>query len=75
MFLFTSPVLYVALRLNRYTYSPCTVRLSILRQHTQARSEVGKLVVVCRWSAVYSTEPQRTVCTGFPLPFQLPVVI
>ena len=40
-----------------------------------ARPQVGKLVVAYRWSAVYSTEPWPTVCTWFPLPFQLPVVI
>ena len=30
-----------------------------------ARPQVGKLVVACRRSAVYSTEPWPTVCTGF----------
>ena len=34
--------------------------------------QVGKLVVACRWSAVYSTEPQRTVCTGFLCPSNYP---
>ena len=29
---------------------------------------VGKLVVAYRWSAVYSTEPRPTVCTGFLCP-------
>ena len=30
-----------------------------------AQPQVGKLLVACRWSAVYNTEPGRTVCTGF----------
>ena len=34
--------------------------------------QVGKLVVACRWSAVYSTEPQETVCTGFLCPSNYP---
>ena len=29
-----------------------------------AQPQVGKLVVACCWSAVYSTEPWPTVCTG-----------
>ena len=33
-----------------------------------ARPQVGKLVVACRWSIVYSTEPWPTVCTGFLCP-------
>ena len=37
------------------------------------RPQVGKLVVACRWSAVYST---LTNCMyWFPLPFQLPIMI
>ena len=34
--------------------------------------QVGKLVVACRWSAVYSTEPWCTVCTGFLCPSNYP---
>ena len=34
--------------------------------------QVGKLVVPCRWSAVYSTEPLRTVCTDFLCPSNYP---
>ena len=37
-----------------------------------ARPQVGKLVVACRWLAVYSTEPRRTVCTGFLCPSNYP---
>ena len=37
-----------------------------------ARPLVGKLVVACRWSALYSTEPWRTVCTGFLCPSNYP---
>ena len=37
--------------------------------------QVGKLVVACRWSAVYSTDPLTNCMYWFPLPFQLPVVI
>ena len=37
-----------------------------------AQPEEGKLVVACRWSAVYSTEPWRTVCTGFLRPYNYP---
>ena len=33
-----------------------------------ARSQVGKMVVACRWFAVYSTEASPTVCTGFFCP-------
>ena len=33
-----------------------------------ALPQVGKLVVACHWSAVYSTEPWQTVCTGFLCP-------
>ena len=40
----------------------------------QAWPQVGKLVVVCRWSAVYSTKPDELYVL-VPLPFQLPVVI
>ena len=32
----------------------------------------GKLVVACRWSSVYTTEPWRTVCTGFLCPSNYP---
>ena len=32
------------------------------------RPQVGKLVVACRGSAVYSTEPWPAVCTGFLCP-------
>ena len=37
-----------------------------------AQPQVGKLVVACRWSAVYSTEPWPTVCTGFLCPSNYP---
>ena len=37
-----------------------------------ARPQVGKLVVACCWSAVYSTETWRTVCTGFLRPSNYP---
>ena len=37
-----------------------------------ARPQVGKLVVACRLSAVYSTELWRTVCTGFLCPSNYP---
>ena len=40
--------------------------------HFPTRPQVGKLVVACRWSAVYSTEPWRTVCTGFLCPSNYP---
>ena len=33
---------------------------------------VGKLVVAYQWSAVYSTEPLPTVCTGFLSPQNYP---
>ena len=33
-----------------------------------ARPQVGKLVVACRWLSVDSTEPLKTVCTGFLCP-------
>ena len=38
-----------------------------------ARPQVGKLVVACCWSAVYSTEPRLTVCTGFLCPQNYPL--
>ena len=34
--------------------------------------QVGKLVVACRWLAVYSTEPWQTLCTGFLCPSNYP---
>ena len=34
--------------------------------------QVGKLVVACHWSAVYSTEPWPTVCTDFLCPSNYP---
>ena len=34
--------------------------------------QVGKLVVACHWSAVYSTEPWQTICTGFLCPSNYP---
>ena len=37
-----------------------------------ARPQVGKLVVACRWLAVYSIEPWPTVCTGFLCPSNYP---
>ena len=36
------------------TLSPPTSKAGV---RSSARSQVGKLVVACRWSAVYSTEP------------------
>ena len=36
------------------TLSPATSEAGV---RFPARSQVGKLVVACRWSAVYSTEP------------------
>ena len=47
------------------TLSPPTSEAGV---RFSARPQVGKLVVACRWSAVYSTEPWRTVCTGFLCP-------
>ena len=47
------------------TLSPPTSEAGV---QFQARPQVGKLVVACRWSAVYSTEPWPTVCTGFLCP-------
>ena len=37
------------------------------------RSYVGKLVVAYQWSAVDSTEPWPTVCTGFLCPLHYPL--
>ena len=37
-----------------------------------AQPQVGKLVAASRWSAVYSTQPFRTVCTGFLCPSNYP---
>ena len=37
-----------------------------------ALPQVGKLVFACRLSAVYSTEPWPTVCTGFLCPSNYP---
>ena len=51
------------------TLSPPTSEATV---RSPAWPQVGKLVVACRWSAVYSTEPY---IHWFPLPFQLPVVI
>ena len=34
---------------------------------------VGKFVVAYRWSAIYSTEPGPTVCTGFLCPQNYPL--
>ena len=34
---------------------------------------VGNLVVAYQWSAVYSTEPSPTVCTGFLCPQNYPL--
>ena len=47
------------------TLSPPTFEVGV---QFPAWPQVGKLVVACRWSAVYSTEPWRTVCTGFLCP-------
>ena len=47
------------------TLSPPT---SEVRVRFQALPQVGKMVVACRRSAVYSTEPWPTVCTGFLCP-------
>ena len=38
-----------------------------------AQPQVGKLVVACRWLAVYSTEPSPPVCTGFLCPSNYPL--
>ena len=38
------------------------------------RPFVGKLVIAYQWSAVYSTEPSPTVCTGFDVPTKLPLM-
>ena len=57
----------------------CTVTLVTLspssseaRVRFPAWPQVGKLVVACRWSTVYSTEPWPTVCTGFLCPSNYP---
>ena len=47
------------------TLSPPTSEIGV---RFPARPQVGKLVVGYRWSAVYSTEPWPTVCTGFLCP-------
>ena len=39
------------------------------------RPQVGKLVVACRWSVVYSYRTLTSFMYWFPLPFQLPVII
>ena len=44
------------------TLSPPTSEIGV---RFPAQPQVGKLVVAYRWSAVYSTEPWPTVCTGF----------
>ena len=59
----------------RVSYKGATVAVVTLSPPT---SEIGvwipawpqeaRLVVGCRWSAVYSTEPWPTVCTGFLCP-------
>ena len=54
------------------TLSPPTSEPGV---RSPARPQVGKLVVACRWSAVYSTEKLMNCMYWFPLPFQLPVVI
>ena len=38
-----------------------------------ARPQMGKLVVACHWSAVYSTQPLPTVCTGVLCPANYPL--
>ena len=38
-------------------YTPMHFMWGVKSGATPARPEVGKLVVACRWSAVYSTEP------------------
>ena len=47
------------------TLSPPT---SEIRVWIPVWPHVGKLIVVCCWSAVYITEPWPTVCTGFLCP-------
>ena len=54
------------------TLSPPTAEAGV---RFPARPQVGKLVVACCWSAVYSTETLMNWRYWFPLPFQLPVVI
>ena len=51
------------------TLSPPTSEAGV---RSPARPQVGKLVVAWSWSAVYSTEPQWTVCTGFLCPSNYP---
>ena len=51
------------------TLSPST---SEVRVRFPAQPQVGKLVVACRWLAIYSTEPWQTVCTGFLYPSNYP---
>ena len=51
------------------TLSPPT---SEARVWILAWPQVGKLVVAYHWSAVYSTEPWCTVCTGFLCPSNYP---
>ena len=51
------------------TLSPPTSEAGVL---FPARPQVGKLIVACRWSAVYNTELWRTVCTGFLCPTNYP---
>ena len=54
------------------TLSPSTSEIGIC---ILAQPQVGKLVVGCRWSAVYSTETLTYCVSWFPLPIKLPVVI
>ena len=54
---------------GRVTLSPPTSEAGV---RFPAWPQVGKLVVACRWSAVYSTEPWQTVCTGFFCPSNYP---
>ena len=51
------------------TLSPPTSEAGV---RFMALPQVGKLVVACRCSAVYSTEPWPTVCTGFLCPSNYP---
>ena len=52
----------------RYDGLFCLQQLTGLNKDRSPGPYVGKLVVAYRWSAVYSTEPGPTVCTGFLCP-------
>ena len=60
-FLKTLSHLYTLLQIRYGGYGGRVVKLSPPTSETEVRflawPQVGKLVVACRWSAVYSTEP------------------